>query len=136
MSKLLQEKDIHTAISEFYQALNKIFIGRINPMIAIWSHANDVTYLGPQGGIIVGWENVLKAWKKQTQLKLKGQVEPEDLHVINMGNVGIIHNYEVGANHVKGGIEKVRIRATNIFRKEEGKWKMISHQTDLLPHLQ
>jgi hypothetical protein len=29
----------------------------------------------------------------------------------------------------------VSIRATNLFRKEDGSWKMIGHQTDLLPFL-
>jgi len=27
----------------------------------------------------------------------------------------------------------VSIRATNVFRKEGGQWKMIGHHTDLLP---
>jgi ketosteroid isomerase-like protein len=135
MPKLLQEEDIHTAVTEFYDALNEIFAGNVNSMIAIWSHSEDVTYLGPQGGILVGWERVLKAWKEQAQLKLKGRVEPDDLHVIKIGNIGIIQNYEVGSNNVNGRIEKVRIRATNIFKKEDGKWKMISHQTDLLSYL-
>jgi ketosteroid isomerase-like protein len=31
--------------------------------------------------------------------------------------------------------EKVSIRATNIYRKENGQWKMIGHHTDLLPYL-
>ena len=30
---------------------------------------------------------------------------------------------------------QVSIRATNIFRKEKGEWKMIGHHTDLLPFL-
>jgi len=29
----------------------------------------------------------------------------------------------------------VAIRATNVFRREAGAWKMVGHQTDLLPHL-
>jgi ketosteroid isomerase-like protein len=35
-----------------------------------------------------------------------------------------------------GKEQKVMIRATNLFRKEGGDWKMIGHHTDLLPHLQ
>jgi hypothetical protein len=30
----------------------------------------------------------------------------------------------------------VSIRATNLFRKESGAWKMIGHHTDLLPFLE
>lgn len=136
MQKMLQkETDIHEAISEFYEALNDLLTGNSAPMTAVWSHAEDVTYLGPQGGILVGWANVSKAWKEQAQLKLNGRIEPEDIHVIKFDNLRITHNFEVGSNVVNGKNEQVRVRATNIFRKEDGKWKMISHQTDLLPYL-
>jgi ketosteroid isomerase-like protein len=32
----------------------------------------------------------------------------------------------------EGKSKKVSIRATSLFRKESGKWKMIGHHTDLL----
>lgn len=32
---------------------------------------------------------------------------------------------------VSGKPVEVRIRATNVFRKERGGWKMIHHQTDM-----
>ena len=34
-----------------------------------------------------------------------------------------------------GKPQAVSIRATNLFRKEDGTWKMIGHHTDLLPFL-
>jgi ketosteroid isomerase-like protein len=43
----------------------------------------------------------------------------------------------VGSNlNAQGEPMKVSIRATNIFRKENGQWKMIGHHTDLLPFLE
>jgi ketosteroid isomerase-like protein len=45
--------------------------------------------------------------------------------------------YEKGSNRdAEGRTVQVSIRATNVFRKENGEWKMISHHTDLLPFLQ
>lgn len=130
-----KDADIHTAVNEFYEALNDLFAGNVAPMTEAWSHEDDVTYIGPQGGILIGWDNVLHAWKEQASLKLKGKVEPEDMHVIKHQDLRIAQNFEVGTNIVNGKTEQIRIRATNIFRKEEGKWKLISHQTDLLPFL-
>lgn len=37
--------------------------------------------------------------------------------------------------NVPGEPGKVSIQATNLFRKEDGKWKMIGLHTDLLPYL-
>jgi ketosteroid isomerase-like protein len=51
-------------------------------------------------------------------------------------DLSITQNYEKGENTDQDGkVVPVLIRATNIFRKEMGEWKMISHHTDLLSFL-
>jgi ketosteroid isomerase-like protein len=122
MVKLQEDTSaIASAAQEFYSALHDLFQGD--------------TYLGPQGGILVGWDQVSQAWKKQAQLKLQGKLTQQNIHIIQENNIGIMQCNEIGTNLVHGKTEQVRIRALNIFRKENGKWKMISHQTDLLPFL-
>jgi len=128
--------EIEAIAAEFYKALNAVFIGDLSSMVAIWSHSDDVTYMGPQGGILVGWEQIHASWKEQAALKLEGKVEPMDTRIFVGHNFGFTQNYEIGTNFVYNKAEEIKIRATNIFRKEKGKWKMISHQTDLLSFLQ
>ena len=50
------EKAVKQAVSQFYVALNEMFKGKIEPMKEVWSHADDVTYMGPTGGIKIGWQ--------------------------------------------------------------------------------
>jgi ketosteroid isomerase-like protein len=130
------EKGVKEAAMQFYSALNTMFKGDVSTMIEVWSHAPDVTYLGPQGGILIGWDQVRKAWEEQAALKLGGQVNPEDMHITLGDKIGITQNYERGTSYVDGKPVTVDIRATNIFRLEEGKWKMISHHTDIIPSLE
>jgi len=59
-----------SANAQFYAAINKMFIGEIAPIKAVWSHADDVTYLGPTGQFEHGWKTVLKDWEGQAALKL------------------------------------------------------------------
>ena len=130
------EKSAREAAAQFYKALNVMFTGGLDPMKEIWSHSDDVTYMGPGGGFRVGWKQVLKDWEAQADMKLGGRVEPVDMQVIVGNDLAIIQNYEKGENKAQDGkAVTVSIRATNIFRKEKGEWKMISHHTDLLPHL-
>jgi ketosteroid isomerase-like protein len=127
---------ISTANSQFYAAINKLFTGDINPMTSIWSHADDVTYMGPTGGYERGWTAVLKNWQGQASLKLGGKVEPADIQIIAGKDMAVVSDIEVGENSNAGGrVEKVRLRATNIYRKESGQWKMVGHHTDPLPYL-
>jgi ketosteroid isomerase-like protein len=131
-----REKGIKEAAMQFYSALNTLFKGDVSPMIDVWSHATDVTYLGPQGGILIGWGQVRKAWEEQAALKLGGQVKPEDIHIRAGDKIGVTQNYERGTSYVDGKPVTVNVRATNIFRLEEGKWKMIGHHTDIIPSLE
>lgn len=131
-----EDAAVRTVNGQFYAALNAMFTGNGKPMTAVWSHASDVIYMGPSGGVLVGWKKVSAAWKKQAGMKLGGEVEAGDLHVVIGDSLAVIQNMEIGKNtHIKGGNGDVSIRATNVYRKENGAWKMISHHTDLLPYL-
>jgi ketosteroid isomerase-like protein len=130
------EQPVREAAAQFYTALNALFTGEVGPMKEIWSHANDVAYMGPGGGFQVGWDQVLANWEAQAAKKLGGKVEPTNMLVTVGQDLAIVRDVEKGENtNANGKVEKVSIRATNLFRKEGGKWKMIGHHTDLLPYL-
>ena len=106
-------------------------------MKEIWSHEDDVTYMGPGGGFRVGWDAVLTDWEAQAAMKLGGEVHPEDMRITVGRDLAVVNNNEIGANvGPNGERQEVKIRATNVFRKEGGSWKMIGHHTDLLPFVE
>jgi len=130
------EAAVRAAAARFYTALNATFTGELAPMAAVWSHADDVTYMGPAGGLRVGWSQVLADWQAHTAQKIGGEVQPRDMQVTVGRDLAVTSNVEVGSNIVDGRPQAVTIRATNIFRLEDGHWKMIGHHTDLLPFLE
>ncbi len=128
---------VERATSAFYASLNNLFAGDASGMDDVWSHAADVSYMGPGGGYQVGWEQVRANWQSQAALRLGGKVEPREMHTTVGGDLAFSECYEVGNNvDVEGRPIAVSIRATNLFRKENGQWKMIGHHTDLLPYLE
>ncbi len=128
-----KELAVRQAADEFYQALNAMFKGDIKPMKGVWSHADDVVYMGPGGSIKVGWDKVLKDWESQAARKLGGKVMPKDVHFTVGEHIAVMYALESGNNtNIDGRNEKVAIRVTNLFRKEGNAWKMIGHHTDLL----
>ena len=138
-SKTVSEdtKGAEEASSKFYASLNTLFTGDAAPMQEVWSHADDVTYMGPAGGFQVGWDQVRAIWESQAALKLGGKVEPFETRVTVGDNLAFVQCVERGDNHDAEGLPvQVSIRATNVFRKENGEWKMIGHHTDLLPFLE
>jgi ketosteroid isomerase-like protein len=132
-----EEKAVKEAVHQFYEALNALFKGDVGSIKEVWSHKKDVTYMGPAGGFQIGWDQILPYWEIQAARKLGGKVEPVNMHIIMGRDIAIVQNYEKGENFdADGQRQEVSIRASNVFRKENGKWKMISHQTDLLSFLE
>ena len=130
------EKEVLAANARFYAALNSLFAGELAPMVAVWSQAEDVTYMGPVGGFKVGWEAVRKDWEAQAAMKLGGKILASAMQVTASKDLAMVSDIENGENtNVKGETQKVAIRATNLFRKEDGQWKMIGHHVDLLPQM-
>lgn len=128
---------VKKANADFYAALNAMFTGDLKPMEAIWSHAADVSYLPPDKAMLVGWAQVKADWEKQATLKLGGKVEPRDEHILLGKDLAIVQCVEEGENvNVGNQPKKVSIRATNVYRLENGTWKMISHHADPLPFLE
>ena len=113
------------ATAQFYTALNAMFNGEPEPMKAVWSHSEDVSYMGPGGEYQIGWNDVVKSWDAQAAMKMGGKIESLDMHSFTGQDLAITQNYEQGENKDQDGkVVTVKIRATNIFRKENGEWKM------------
>jgi ketosteroid isomerase-like protein len=129
-------QEVKAAVATFHDALNVLFKGDAAPMKAVWSHADDVTYMGPVGGMQVGWSQVEPYWDKQAAKKLGGKVDPVDVHITASPTLAVVHYYEKGENVIDGKPQPVNIRATTTFRNEGGQWKVIGHHTDTLAYLQ
>lgn len=124
------------ANTAFYAAINAMFKGEVGPIEAVWSHADDVTFMGPNGAFETGWSAVQKDWQGEAALKLGGRIEPVEIHVFIGRDLAVVSDYEQGENtNADGKVQRVKLRATNIYRKENGQWKMIGHHTDQLPYL-
>ena len=99
-----QEKmTIKAALAEFFEALNAMFTGDLAPMEALWSHADDVTYMGPAGGYRVGWAEVRADWAEQAALKLGGEVKPSEIRITKADNLAAAQYYVVGENFDPNG---------------------------------
>ena len=126
------EDEIRQASEQFYAALNHTINGDSGSMMEVWSHGSDVTALHPLGGRETGWREVRASWEQVAEEFSDGQVSIENLVVVPLAaDVA----YTLGTEHgqAKLGDETVGIdwRVTNIYRREEGEWKMMHHHTDV-----
>ena len=101
---------VRKAAAGFYAALNSMFTGNAGPMEEVWSRAEDITYMGPFGEYLVGWEKVRESWERQAAMKLKGKIEPEEMRITAGENLAVTHNYEKGTIYPNGKPLSVSMR--------------------------
>lgn len=131
------EKALMEANQQFYDALAAMFTGDMGPMQAVWSHRDEVSLQGPFGGRLDGWQAVEAHFTKESQMGMAGRVLSVDARACIGTDMAYVICTELGDEMTIGGKPVVvNHRATNVFRLEDGQWKMVHHHTDLAPTLQ
>ncbi|MDP1808676.1 MAG: nuclear transport factor 2 family protein [Actinomycetota bacterium] len=133
---MTSEEEVRQASDQFYAALNSVFAGDIAPMEDIWSHGPDVMTMHPLGGRQLGWEKVRESWEQVAGAISSGQVTATGLRISVLGDVAFTICVERGQVEVGGETIEINIRATGIYRRENGQWKKVFHHSDIDPALQ
>lgn len=120
-----------SAHDELYAALAAMLAGDAEPICALWSDQDDISYAGPFGGALVGREAVTANFREVAGWHLVGRIETEGVHMFEGSDLGFSFCTENGIDHmINGELTNITHRATNIFRKEAGGWKLLHHHTD------
>jgi ketosteroid isomerase-like protein len=131
------QESLKVANDQLYHALNLMFKGEIEPINSVWSHSDEITYMGPFGGMHSGWDEVGTEFANVAALKIGGKITSENLVVRVLGDVGYTVCVEAGENmDNQGNPVPVHHRATNVFKRENGGWKLVHHHTDISGQLQ
>ena len=124
MSASLQE-----AHNDLYAALNDMLAGNADPVLAVWSTADDISYAGPFGEFAHGRAPITALFEGQRNLQ--GELVVTDVTMVEGIDLGYTTCIEHGSNHViDGETVNLKHRATNIFRKEADGWHLVHHHTD------
>ncbi len=127
------QDEVRNASTKFYAALNSMTGGDAAPMSAAWSHGDDVTAMHPIGGEQQGWAAVHDSFAQVASLAASGHVELRD-QIIHAGtDLAYELGYEHGTIKLAGESVDIHHRVTNIYRRENGEWKIVHHHTDISP---
>ncbi|WP_152039464.1 YybH family protein [Salinigranum salinum] len=129
--RVAAEDDVRAASDQFYSALEAMANGDASSMGDIWSHEDDVTTMHPIGGREEGWDAVRGSWEGVAAASTDGTLTRSDQVIRVIGNAA----YELCTESVSwtfaGEPMSLEGRATNVYRKEKGEWKVVHHHADL-----
>jgi ketosteroid isomerase-like protein len=115
------------------QALGHLVEGRSGPFKALWSHADDVVIMGAFGGYERGWEQVSARldWAAQG-IQATDRVADNIVTVVG-DDVAYTVDLEHMTRNVGSGPEPRTLRCTQVYRRENGEWKVVLRHADELP---
>jgi ketosteroid isomerase-like protein len=126
-----QTRAVRDATLNYYVALNSVLKGDLDPMTKVWSHATDVLDMPSSGGRESGWNAILNGYRNLTRQGITGSIAPTEVTVTVEGKLAFSNCIETGETRASGGYPvKHSERATNIFRLENGHWRLICHHAD------
>lgn len=127
--------DIYRAVERYYRALEVLLTGDAGPLKEVWSQREDITTMNPYGGREVGWEQVEPVFERVAQLCAGSTVSLriENPLIRVYGDFAYVSGIEAGEGIISGKPTTIRHRVTNIYRREDGAWKMVHRHTDLNP---
>lgn len=127
--------DFEQIVEKTHLALKEFYKGNPEPYRMLRSTGQDVSLLGAFGGISVGPKEVDKHLATRASYFRAGHdVSFENLVKFSSGDFGYIVEVERFEARVGGTDETVSValRATTIFRRETGEWKVVHRIGDPL----
>ena len=125
--------DVDELIEQYHLALDEFLKGNPEPAKKLWSHGEDVSLANPYGPPVRGWEQVTKTMEHAASLRSDGEFVGSEI-VAKYVTAELA--YVVGMERAKakvGGREEITpyaLRATMIFRPEDGEWKVVHRHAD------
>jgi len=132
---MAHEEEVRDASNAFYAALNAMVNGDAAALKAIWSHSEEVSTMHPVGGRQLGWEEVWNTWDQVAQVSSDGKVVLKEQVIWAEANLAYETGVEQAEFRIAGTKTSGDVRVTNVYRKENGSWKIVHHHTDIVPEM-
>jgi ketosteroid isomerase-like protein len=125
--------DFDEVIEQWHLAQGEFLKGNPEPVKERWSHREDVSVANPYGPPVRGWEQVAKTVEHAASLRSDGEFVGSEV-VAKYVTAELAYVVQIERAKAKvGGREDITpyaVRATNIFRLEDGEWKVVHRHAD------
>ena len=120
-------------LEQYQLAQGEFLKGNPEPVKQLFSHREDVSLANPYGPPVRGWEQVAKTIEHASSLRSDGEFVGSEI-VAKYVTPELAYVVQIERAEAKvGGREEITpyaLRSTNIFRLEDGEWKVVHRHAD------
>lgn len=106
--------------------------GHSEPFLSLWSHTPDVTVMAAVGGYQTGFDAVSGLLSHVAKSLNWETLSAENLATGVSGDLAFTVELEKMTRTVAGKAEEMTVRATQVYHRVDGAWKVIHRHGDLL----
>jgi ketosteroid isomerase-like protein len=130
--------DLEQAIQQMRAATTDFINGKTDAWKAMCSHRDDATLFGGWGGYERGWEQLGPRYDWAAARFAGGEVTFEEIARYVTSDLACTIHFERMQARLAGGdqIVPVNLRVNHIYRREDGRWKLIHRHADALVAIQ
>jgi ketosteroid isomerase-like protein len=124
---------VDRVIEQYQLALDEFMKGNPEPVQELFSHTEEASLANPYGPPVRGWDKVAKTTEHAASLRRDGRATSFEI-VAKYVTAGLA--YVVQIEHLESKIGESEdvtpydLRATMIFRPEDGTWKVVHRHAD------
>lgn len=125
-------RELNSFVDRCHAAITEQSQGRPEPFLALWSRAADVTIMAAIGGYQVGFDAISELLTAASKTQQFDGWQAENLATVMNVDLGFTVELEHYAHTVDGEEKGMTLRATQIYRREDGQWRVIHRHGDVL----
>ena len=129
---MINGKMVMEANGNFYNAFNA---RDLEAMKKVWSSKENITCVHPGWDPLNGFEPIMKSWKGIFKNSGNMNIEASDISVITSEGLALVSCVEKLYTIATNGVLASEVFSTNIFKLEEGSWKMVMHHASPMASL-
>jgi ketosteroid isomerase-like protein len=131
---------VESALTQFiercHKALTQQSQGHPDPLLELWSHADDVSLMAAVNGFQLGFEQVSTVLRWASKSQQFDSWSAENLATIEGSELACSVELEHYVRVVDGNDEGMTLRATQVYRLENGEWRILHRHGDTLTDLE
>lgn len=125
-------RELSSFVDRCHAAITEQSQGHPHPFLELWSHAADVTIMAAIGGYQVGFDAVSELLTAASKTQQFDGWQAENVATVLNENLAFTVELEHYAHTVDGEEKDMTLRATQIYRRENGQWRVIHRHGDIL----
>jgi ketosteroid isomerase-like protein len=129
----MSASDLEQVMEQDHRALDAFVTGDPEPKKRLYSRGDDATLANPLGPPARGWNQIAETLERAASQVREGEVVGIE-RISGYATADLAYIVEIEHNRMKiGGATEIvsfSLRATTIFRREDGEWRIVHRHAD------